>query len=317
MTFVMPRTLKILLRASRSQEKKAMAVSPLSAPPVPPNGDAHRAMWLWTKTTFDADTEQQAIVNFCGTRGCDTIFVDSYGWIGNANWDLTKFKQFIKLCHDSGIRVFASWGNVDWGTNQAWVQEKIVRRFEAYQAVAGAGQAFDGMILDVEYWTDEGTYPASTNLPGLLELVRSIQQRGILCGLFATFWLKDNTGTRANVTYAGKSAQDGEHMMDVADLVVVGAYRNHADDGGSESGPGQNSLFTPWHDYAVTQKLSRGLYCGVETTNQSPAYVTYYGGSKATMETQLTNTSNAFTGTSESVFMGHAINDYAGWNALS
>lgn len=274
-------------------------------------------MWLWGKTTFDSNNEQQNIVDFCGDNGCDTIFADAYGWIGNTSWDTSGLKQFVKLCHDSGIRVYASWGNVDWGTNQAWVQEKIVRRYEAYQAVADAQQQFDGIVLDVEYWTDEGTYPASTNLPGLCDLMKSIQQRGIKCGLFAAFWLKDNTSTRANVTYAGKSAQDGEHMMDVADFVVVGAYRDHADFGGSESGPGQNELFQPWVDYATTQGLVRGLYCGSETIDTSPAYVTYYGGSKATMETQQTDTSDTFTGTNESVWVGHAIHDYAGWNALS
>lgn len=294
-----------------------MAVTPLTTPPVPPNGNAHRAMWLWTKATFDSNTEQQNIVDFCGSVGCDTIFVDAYGWIGNASWDLVKLRQFIKLCHDSGIKAFASWGNVDWGTNQAWVQQHIVRRYEAYQAVASDQEQFDGIIFDVEYWTNEGTYPPSTNLPGLLELVKSVKRRGITCGLFASFYLKDNSGSRATVSYAGKDAQDGEHMMDVADFIVVGTYRNHAADGGSESGPGQDSLFQPWHDYATTQGVSCDLYVGSETTNVSPAYITYYGSSKSAMEAEHTTTSSAFTGSAESAFVGHAVHDYAGWNALS
>lgn len=310
--------IKTLLRRGRLKKKETVVTpSPLSAPPVPPNGDTHRAMWLWGKTNFDSDSEQQDVVDFCGDQGVDMIFADAYGWIGNTNWDLTKLKQFVKLCHDSGIKVFASWGNVDWGTNQAWVQEKIVRRYEAYQSVADHQEQFDGMVLDVEYWTDEGTYPPADNLPGLMDLVKSIQQRGITCGLFAAFWLKDDSATRSDVTYAGKDAQDGEHMMDVADFIVVGAYRDHADDGGAESGPGQNTLFQPWHDYATTEGLCRGLYCGSETTNVSPAYVTYYGGSKSTMETEHTDTSNTYTGSDESVFLGHAVHDYAGWSALS
>lgn len=293
-----------------------MVVNPVN-PPIPANGDAHRAMFLWTKTSFDSDTEQQNILNFCNAQGCDTLYIDTYGWIGNSNWDLTKLKQLILKAHASAIRVFALWGNVDWGTNQAWVQEKIVRRYEAYQAIAATEEQFDGMILDVEYWTDEQNYPASTNLPGLCNLVKSIKGRGIRCGLFAAFYLKDNEATRADVTYNGKAAQDGEHMMDCADFVVVGAYRDHADDGGSESGPGQNTLFEPWHDYASVSALGCGLYCGAETINVSPSYVTYYGGSKATMETELADVSNTWTGSSESVFKGIAVHDYVGWNALS
>ena len=293
-----------------------MAVTPLSTPPIPPNGDAHRAMYLWTKAAFDTDTEQQAILNFCGARGVDTIYADAYGWIGNANWDLIKLKQFIIKAHQSGIRVFALWGGVDWGTNHGWVQEKIVRRYETYQAVCLAEERFDGMSLDVEYWTDETNYPASTNLPGLLDLIRAIQQRGIICGLFAGFYLKDSTASRTAVTYAGKSAQDGEHMMDVADFVVVGTYRDHSADNGTD-GPGQKTLFQPWVDYAVKEGLERGLFAGSETTNVSPAYITYYGASKASMETEHTDLSNTFSTTTSSVFQGHAVHDYVGWNAMS
>jgi hypothetical protein len=173
------------------------------------------------------------------------------------------------------------------------------------------------MILDVEYWTDEVTYPPSTNLPGLLDLVKSIQQRDIVVGLFAAFYLKDSTGSRATVTYAGAAKQDGAHMMDVANFIAVGTYRDHANDGGAESGPGQISLFQPWFDYAKVDGLERGLYAGAETTNVTPSYITYYGATKTAMEAELTTLSNAFSTTTESVFLGVAVHDYAGWNAMS
>lgn len=293
-----------------------MAVNPV-APPIPPNGDPHRAMFLWSKTAFDTDIEQQNILNFCNARGVDVIFADAYGWIGNASWDLVKLRQFILKAHQSAIKVYALWGNVDWAVNQAWVQEKIVRRYEAYQAIVTTEEQFDGMMLDVEYWTDEVTYPPATNLPGLLDLVKSIQQRGIIVGLFAAFYLKDNSGARANVSYAGKLAQDGEHMMDVANFIVAGTYRDHAQDGGAESGPGQISLFQPWYDYAITQGLMRGLYAGSETINTTPAYVTYYGATKAAMETEHTLISNQFSVVGNSCWLGQAVHDYANWNAMA
>lgn len=291
-------------------------VNPLSTPPTPPNGDASRAMFLWTKTTFDSDTEQQNILNFCGTRGVNVIYADAYGWIGGSNWDLTKLRQFVLKAHQSGIKVYALWGNVDWGTNHAWVQPNIVRKYEMYQAVATADEEFDGMMLDVEYWTDEGTYPASTNLPGLLDLVTAIQQKGIKVGLFAAFYLKDSTSTRATVTYGGVAKQDGAHMMDVADFIVVGAYRDHAEDNGTD-GPGQISLFQPWYDYAIEEKLERGLYCGTETINISPSYITYFGATKSSMEAEHTEISDAFSDNDQSVWQGQAVHDYAGWNAMS
>jgi hypothetical protein len=284
-------------------------LTPLSSPPVAPHGNAHRSMWLWGKTNFDTDTEQQDIVDFCGIVGCDTLFLDAYGCIGAANWDITKLKQLIKLCHDSGIKVFASWGNVDWGTNHAWVQANIIRRYEAFQAVAAGQEKFDGMILDVEYWTDEGTYPPSTNLPGLLDLVKSIQQRGILCGLFAAFYLKDNSETRTAVSYNGKSAQDGEHMMDVADFTVVGAYR--------DTSAAQIPLFQPWYDYASAEGNSFGLYCGTETTDVSPSNITYFGSSKSAMESAHSDVTDEFKVADKSAFLGMSVHDYGGWDALS
>lgn len=308
----MLRVFKSLFRASTQKTKvnnTMPPLSPLTTPPTAPHGNAHRSMWLWGKNTFDSDTEQQNIVNFCGTYGCDTIFADAYGFIGAANWDVTKLKQFVKLCHDSGIRVFASWGNVDWGTNHAWVQQNIIRKYEAFQAVAADQEQFDGMVLDVEYWTDEGTYPPSTNLPGLLDLVKSIQQRDIICGLFSAFYLKDNTATRSAVSYDGKSAQDGEHMMDVADFTVVGAYR--------DTSSAQIDLFQAWYDYASAEGNSYGLYCGSETTNVSPSYITYYGETKSTMETAHSAITTEFKVSDKSAFVGMSVHDYAGWSAMS
>jgi hypothetical protein len=75
--------------------------------------------------------------------------------------------------------------------------------------------------------------------------------------------------------------------------------------------------FEPWHDYATTQGLSRGLYCGSETINTSPAYVMYYGGSKSAMEAQQTDTSNTYTGSTDSVFLRHVIHDYTGCSTHS
>lgn len=293
-----------------------MPLSPLATPPTPPNGDSRRAAFLWDKTKMDSQSEQQAIINFCGSNGCDTLFLDAWGWIGGSSWNASALQTFIKALKDSGIKVYALWGAVDWGTNQAWVQPNIIRKYDNFQALGTAEQQFDGMIFDVEYWTDEGTYPASTNLPGLLNLVKACKQRGIVTGLFAGFFLKDNSSSRPSVSYNGKSAQDGEHMMDVADFIVVGSYRDHADDGGAESGPGQKSLMQPWIDYASPAAKCL-LYSGSETINVSPAYVTYFGASKSSMEAEHTKVSDAFTAAANSVFAGQAVHDFAGWSAMS
>lgn len=299
-----------------------MAVTPLTNRPVPANSDPARALFAWLATDpLDTDTHQQNLINFCGTNGCDTIFLDVYGYLGGANWTaakVTRMAQFLDLAHRSGVRVMAVAGNIDWGTNHAWVMKNVVNPIMAFNAEqTSPSKVFDGFCLDIEYWTDPTNYPASTNLPGFCDLVKAIKAKtNLLVGCFAAFYLKDNSATRATITYNGKTAQDGEHMMDACDFVVVGAYRNHAADNGTD-GPGQETLAQPWFDYATQSGLNKLLYVGAETTNQSPAYITYFGGSKATMETQLALVSAQFKSTTNSSYSGICVNSYDGWKALT
>jgi hypothetical protein len=271
-----------------------------------PNGDTHRSIWVWTKEAIDTTNEQSDFIDFCVAQGCDTVFADAYGWIGGASWDPVPLQQFIKSCGQAGITVYATWGNVDWGdpTVLSWVIANVVENYEEFQLLGDSTEQFSGMILDVEYWTDEVTYPPETNLPGLLDLVKNIQARSIECGLFSAFYLKDNTSSRTDVTYDSKSAQDGEHMMDVADFIVVGSYRDTAS--------AQIATFKPWHDYAVGEGAF--LYAGIETTDVSPSEITYFGDSKSAMEEEQSIVSTEYSGSS--TYLGIAVHDYVGWAAL-
>lgn len=306
-----------------------MPVTPLSTPPIPVNGDVYRGMFVWVTATpsqdpLDTDNDQNALLSFCGTQKVNMLYLDIWQYISSGSFNSTKqarIRQFVDAAHKSGIKVFALAGSIDWGVNQHWVGRNILGELAQFNAMgASASQQFDGIMLDVEYWTDETTYPPSTNLPGLCELVKSAKKvlgNGCQVGCFTGFFLKDNTGARATITYNGKTAQDGEHLMDVCDLVVVGAYRNHASDNGTD-GPGQISLYQPWYDYAASnQGQVAALMCGAETINVSPAYVTYFGMSKAAMETEQTTVSAAFSPTANLVHFGAAIHSYDGWKAMS
>jgi len=286
-------------------------------------------MFVWVTSNasqdpLDTDNDQQNLVNFLDDTnvGCNVVFLDMWQYLGGGNWTNTKrdrMRQMVDRLKRSGVKVYALAGAADYGQNHAWVQKNIVEPIIAFNAQAqDISGRFDGLILDVEYWQDEVSNPPSTHLPGLCDLVKAIKAKTNLeVGLFSAFFLKDGNGTRADITYNGKSAQDGEHMMDVADFVVVGAYRDHAEDGGSESGPGQKSLFQPWFDYASAEGKNLGLYCGSETISVSPSYVTYQGASKATMEAQHTIISDEYTDIGNSTWLGQAVHSYDGWKAMS
>ena len=298
-----------------------MAVTPLTNRPVPPNSDPHRAMFVWVGATaaldpLDTDSDQQAVMTHCGAVGCNVLFLDMWRYLGGANWTSTKvtrMKQFLDLAHRSGIKVYALAGDLGWGQNHAWVMKNIIEPLCAYNALCQyASQQFDGIVLDVEYWADEGTYPPAQHLPGLCDLIAAIRWRGdykLAVGVFAAFFLKDNTSSRPLIAYKGKSAQDGEHLMDAADFVVVGSYRDTSAE--------QIALAQPWYDYASqVGKNVGGLYVGAETIDVQPSNITYFGQGKAFMETQFASISAAFKVPTNSAYVGIAVHNYDGWKAM-
>jgi len=269
---------------------------------------------------LDTDADQNSLLSFCGTNGVNVLFLDIWRYLGGTNWTAAKvarMRLFLDAAHRSGIKVYALCGDFGWATNQQWVMKNIVEPVMAYNITSTKqSEQFDGFLLDVEYWTDEVAYPAATHLPALCDLVKAIKARcdgEMAVGVFATFWLKDDGvaggSPRALLTYNGKSAQDGEHLMDVCDFVAVGAYRDTAAD--------QTAVFQPWYDYACTQGKNFGLYCGSETTNVSPSNITFFGQTKAAMEAVHTSVSATFAVATDSVFIGHAIHSYDGYKVMS
>ena len=304
-------------------------------PPQPANADPERAVFVYlSPDPLGTDANMQGLLNFCSNQGINLVFMDMYAYLGGANWTsthLTRMQLFIQTAHQSGIRVMFYAGNTTWGESSvySWVLANIIQKIQKYQAVATSPyQLADGLILDVEYWTDN-TQTASVSCPGLCDLMNIARQicqmpgaADFKVGCFAAFYLKDSSGSRATFTYQGKTAQDGEFLMDNSDFVVVGDYRNHANDNGTD-GPGINTLHTPWHTYATSAfswapLMSKcKLYVGVETQNVSPAYSTFYGMTKAAMETELTTVSNTFKTSGNRDYYGVCVDCYSSWNAMS
>jgi hypothetical protein len=159
-----------------------MPVTPLAAPPIPANGDVYRAMFVWVTATalqdpLNTDTDQQALLTFCGTQQVNLLYLSIRQYILSGRFDATKqarLRNFLDAAHQSGIKVMALGGNLDWAVNQHRVGRHVLGELAQFHAMgASASHQFDGFCFDVEYWQDEATYPPATNLPGLCELVKS------------------------------------------------------------------------------------------------------------------------------------------------
>lgn len=284
-------------------------------PPEPPNSNYARSMYVWFAhwDPLATNTTQQNLINFCGTYGIDTLFLDMYPYLGAANWTqarVDRMKQTISAAHASGIKVYALAGNTDWPTNQQWVMRNILKPIVHFNNLAVAGNpvisaAFDGIMLDVEYWTVPG-YNSAVELPGLCDLMKAMRANsGLPVGCFAAQFLSGNP----NVSYNGKNQSDGYHLIDNSDVLVVACFSN--------SGATQSIFFQPWYNYASAVSRNIPMYCGSDTTDLGDS-TTYFAMSKNQMEGQHAIVSGNFQvdPSANAVFAGQSINEYYFYNLM-
>ena len=295
-------------------------------PPTPQNSNLDRAMFLWAPD-LSSDTKMQAILNFCSSNGANLIYLDIWALIGGSNWTTSNYQtlqKFVHYCHASGIAVWALAGNVDWGHNQQWVMANVVRRIAEYQALASAAPssttweldgAFDGVMLDVEYWTVTGY--TSTEPVGLIDLVVATKRiLNLPVGTFLTQWLATSSGL--SITYNGDTGYEGLVIMHHVDAVAVACYSNN---GGGTNGATQITEFQPWFNDASATGTGKncGLWCVSLTDSGQPSGESYNGETKATMEQNHAAISSQFTATpnTNAVFRGQAIEQYSSWSQMS
>jgi hypothetical protein len=307
-----------------------MTVSAVT-PPTPPNSNLERAMFVWCGAAGSAndplftDARMQSLLNFCANNGVNLLYLDIWGYLGGGNWSTVRYQsvqKFIHYAHASGIQVWALAGNTDWGKNQQWVMNNITRRLQQYQMLADSSSTtntaalFDGVMLDVEYWT--GTYDA-TDVIGLIDLVHAMKRTlNVPVGCALTQWQADPNSAALTVTYGADTALEGLVIARNVDAVAVMAYSNNAS---GTDGAIQIAMFTNWFNDAKVTGANRnyGLWCTSLTMTGQPAGQSYSGGTKAKMEQNHTAISAAFTAApnTNACFRGQAIQDYASYSVMS
>lgn len=278
-----------------------------------PNGDPYRAMFTWVNADpiqdpLNTEAERDALIAFCQAQGVNLLFLDMYQYIAANNTDETKqgiVRNFIGDCTAAGITVYGLAGNTDWTTPavQGFITTNIIGGLETYQDLAAADQKFAGFVFDNEYWVTEqdvtGALAQQEVLNGLFSAALEFP-----IGVFSAFYLMDNTETRAPILFNSKSAQDGEHLVDISDFVVVGTYR---DDGDIAIAVGD-----VWYNYGEASDAD--IFMGAETIDVGNSDVTFFEENKAFMETELTKVATQFSGSS---YQGIAVHSYDGWSALA
>lgn len=305
-----------------------MTVSAVAIP-TPQNSNMDRAMFVWVPQVggatdpLSSDANMNSVLSWCTNHGVNVIFLDMYQYLGGGNWSTTHaqtYQKFIHFAHASGIRVMALAGNTDWGHNQQWVANNIIRHIAQYQAycvnnTTNPNGQFDGVMLDVEYWTVTGY--TTTEPVGLCDLMLAMKKvLNIPVGCAATQWLADGTSAALTFSYNGGPTQlEGLNLMDCADFVAVMAYYN--------SSTTQIATFQNWFNYAsqTGEADNIGLWCTslTDSGQGTASYWTGAAGALATMETAHTAISSSFTASPNTnmSFRGQAINDYASYSQMT
>lgn len=312
-----------------------MSITPLSTPPTPPNGDLDRAMTVWingavgnANDPIKSDSAIQSLLNFCGNNGVNVVALDFWSYLGGGNWSSANASQVARAVHylrASGISVLALCGNSDWGHNQYWVAQNVLKALQQFQQYCQSAQSgddmFDGVLFDVEYWTQSGY--TSVEPIGLCDLmVAARRMLGIAVGCTATQWLA--TSAALTITYGGATQYEGLCLVDCADYVWVMSLASTA--------ANQETMFGPWYTYASATGVGRnkGLWLGCETSSglgSGQSYWTGASGAKSAMESQLSSISSNYKPASPSAtnlsYLGAGVNAYyvpgtpSGWSQMS
>jgi uncharacterized protein (UPF0264 family) len=301
-------------------------------PPTPPNANLDRSMFVWCGTAGSAgdplgtDAKMQSLLNFCATNGVNLLYLDIWGYLGGGNFTtahMQSVQKFIHYAHASGIQVWALAGNTDWPHNQQWVMANITRRLMEYQMLADSSSTtnidahFDGVMLDVEYWTVSGY--TSVDVVGLIDLVKAMKHvLNLPVGCALSQWQADPASAALTVAYAGDTELEGILIARNVDAVAVMSYSNN---GAGIDGAVQIAMFQNWFNDAATPGVNRdyGLWCCSLTMTGQPAGQSYAGETKAKMEQNHTAISAAFTAApnTNAAFRGQGIQDYASYSGMS
>lgn len=279
--------------------------------PVEEGEGPARGMYVWGYENLDTSQKRTDLVAFCTAQGVSTLFLAHYDIIGSTNDSLEHRNALRELigglkAANPVTKVYATSGDTGWALDgyDAWTQANIVDKVIDYNGESAPSERFDGFHYDIEYWVpDDDPATAFTGLKAIYD--GTVADSGLPVGFFAAFYLTD----AAPFLFNGKTASDGEHFMDLGDHVVVGSYRNQANPFAEQNG--QIELMADWVAYGEGADVWAGALC----YDSSPAYTTYFGGTKAAMETQIDLLDAAYE--AEPKYKGTAIEDYEGWVALS
>ncbi len=229
-----------------------------------------QGMWVWRVPEGGVGVER--LVVSAVQSGVSLLLVDVYEEGGMVSW--SRLRVLDRRSLDAGVGLLAVWGSPQWLQSGVGCDSDLVRLMgllSGYLEVyLDSGTAFRGVVLDVE----PGEPVSVDTFEALLDLVSCVREwcvaRGLWLGVaFRAFW-------RDTVVFGGVAKPVFQHLIDLADIPIVMAYRDFA--GGLC--PDNGIVCLSWASVAYAMRVGKPLLIGLETGDCAPAcgpeYVTFY-----------------------------------------
>lgn len=168
-------------------------------------------VWWWTTESTDKYLE------FASRNGVDEIYYCDY----NLN---DKTAVFVSKAKALGFKVYALWGEKDWGEDRSGFDE-LMNNYKSYNR-NNPDNKLDGVHLDIEpHQIDDFDTYRNTYLLNFVKFAYTTNTlySNIEIHYDIPFWFDDE------ITYKGITKKVHEHIIDNANKVVVMSYRDTAE----------------------------------------------------------------------------------------
>ncbi|MGP4108131.1 hypothetical protein [Virgibacillus sp. L01] len=279
-----------------------------------------KAMWSWfPNEDIDTTENREEMIEFAEEKGVNVIYLN----IGERNSDIylkmhpEQYRKFIKLAHESDIKVYALDGASEWAKeeNHHIPISRMLDVFE-YNCHSSEDEQFDGVQFDIEPYlldewdTNERGQLIQEYLSGL-KILNKIskaysQTHDFEFMVAMPFWFD---GEEYETTYRGKSMPLSDHVMDTVNSVALMAYRDFAE--------GRDSItYHIEHEMEYASKNGVKAVVGVETQYLEPyEKVSFFEEGEAYMNEQLEIVDKMYA--DEPGYGGQAIHKYQSYQTMN
>ncbi|MGQ9630268.1 MAG: hypothetical protein ACUVXI_08135 [bacterium] len=269
-----------------------------------------RALWVWDKIPRDRWGD---FFDFCFRHNISLLLYHASK--ADVEGDAGYYRDLVSTAHSRGLKVYASGGNAIWSLNRYHASAfEHIERILDYNSRSRNEERFDGVCQDVE----PNALPEFQErwreiLPQYLEMIGECAKRVEASQTDLEYWVAipfwyEESSPSYSLEWKGREGAVSFHALDIADGVVVMAYRNRT---GGDDGIVRHVR----DEIEYAGGIGKRVYVGLETQMSEERQITFYGMGMRALEDAMELVGRVF---SESPgFAGFAIHTYESFREMA